>query len=170
MKNGMIAKILIGVFTLCIISGAAICVYNNNAGRLAAEKAKIEQARKGESQEVMNQNRPLGHEQLQQYKDVINLMHKMANNLVEADDHWGYEDMSMKNINKAYVELNKLPDTDIRQGLFDILDKWSNLDFKTIDKDHNYVWILLNGTVGEATGILDDKVQETIANMKAENK
>ncbi|HLU21033.1 MAG TPA: DUF6241 domain-containing protein [Bacillaceae bacterium] len=36
----------------------------------------------------------------------------------------------------------------------EILIRWNNGDFSRVDKDHNAIWDLENGSIGRATGLL----------------
>jgi len=43
-----------------------------------------------------------------------------------------------------------------REKLLDILNRWEKGDFSQADKEHNYVWEKLGGTIGRAVGIKAD--------------
>lgn len=48
----------------------------------------------------------------------------------------------------------------------DILRKWQKKNFNEVDQDHNSVWNLQGGTVGEATGILTEEEEKDYVNQQ----
>lgn len=88
--------------------------------------------------------------------DVLNVMNKMCHQKIEASEKWGAIPMIPDTINAVYtiVEASKFTD---KEELLQILTKWKNNDFSSVDSDHNTVWQLEGGTVGKATGIATPK-------------
>jgi hypothetical protein len=86
---------------------------------------------------------------------IIEHMHKMANARIIAVDGevWGEEPMDPEVINglllaaKAYEHD---PSNTWAPDAIEILERWKTGDFSKCVEDHNYVWGLLDGTVGEA--------------------
>lgn len=87
-------------------------------------------------------------------EDIINIMHQMANTKVIADEKWGEIEITperVKNL-KTIVEGS---DFESKDKLLEILERWEKGDFSVADKDHNYLWEKLGGTIGRATGVLE---------------
>lgn len=84
--------------------------------------------------------------------EVLSVMNKMCHQKIEADDKWGAIPMNPDTINAVYkiVEASEFPH---REDLLEILMKWKNSDFSSVDDDHNFILDLQGGTVGVATGI-----------------
>ncbi|WP_051405106.1 DUF6241 domain-containing protein [Bacillus cihuensis] len=83
---------------------------------------------------------------------VQNAIHGMSHQKVKASDKWGFIPLSAERVTrlKAVVEANEYKE----KGLYlDILNRWSKNDFSRVDSDHNVVWHMQDGTVGEAIGI-----------------
>ena len=90
-------------------------------------------------------------------RDLLSLytdIHHMSHNVVIAEDKWGYKDLTLENIDQLLIKVEEFNGRDeIKEELFDILQRWKNGDFSRAHHDHNYVWIKLGGTVGKATGV-----------------
>lgn len=85
---------------------------------------------------------------------IIDTIHKMANEVVIADKKWGRIEMNEKNINTVTVQvLASYMAKERKTELLRILGLWKQGDFRGAHHDHNYVWELLGGTVGKATGV-----------------
>lgn len=87
------------------------------------------------------------------YQDYI---HKMSHQKVIADTKWGFHEITDERIYwllEGMAEL-QLEYADVYQR---ILAKWADGDFLEVDNDHNTIWKLQGGTVGEATGILSEE-------------
>ncbi|GIM30128.1 hypothetical protein CPJCM30710_27940 [Clostridium polyendosporum] len=87
----------------------------------------------------------------------INLIHKMANTKIIAEDNqvWGMVDINNENIDKciAYLEIDvsvKKLDRDI---LIAGLKEWKEGNFNSSVAVHNQVWSYLGGTVGKAKSV-----------------
>jgi len=84
------------------------------------------------------------------YKEYI---HGMSHQKVEASKKWGFYEIHPERITWLLEGLDQA-DVEHKQVYKDILVKWNEEDFSTIDEDHNAIWNLQNGTIGKATGIL----------------
>lgn len=101
-------------------------------------------------------------------KDIINEIHLMSNSLIVAGDKqvWGTEDITKAKVEKVLKEIDQLPASTRTKKLREIMVSWQQGDFSQIVDDHNYVWDLLGGTVGMATGANSAAVANATANMK----
>lgn len=85
---------------------------------------------------------------------ILETIHKMANEVVIADKKWGRIKMSEENINTVMVQvLASYMVKEKRTELLRILALWKQGDFRSAHQHHNYVWEILGGTVGKATGV-----------------
>jgi hypothetical protein len=85
--------------------------------------------------------------------DYQEYIHGMSHQKVKAEEKWGFYQINEERIRWL---LEGLDSNDVKHGdLYrEILEKWANGDFSSADDDHNAIWQLQGGTVGEATGVL----------------
>jgi hypothetical protein len=89
------------------------------------------------------------------YDFVINVMPKMSNTKIVAEYIWGNETITEEKVNGFIIKTKSLNSPD-KQLLLDILYRWKDGNFINAVNEHNYLWIVLNGTVGEAYALRDD--------------
>lgn len=100
-------------------------------------------------------------------EEAINMAHAMANSLIEADNIWGATPMNKINVEKLIILINEIPDASEQKAtLLEIANRWKLSDFSKVDEDHDTVWSMLNGTIGESTGINKKEVTKAVVNMK----
>lgn len=99
-------------------------------------------------------------------EEATNMAHAMANTLIKADHIWDTVPMNKINVDKLLALIQKLSDGKEKTKLQAIAQKWKKSDFTEVDKDHNTVWNMLDGTTGKATGIKKDEVEKAVLNMK----
>lgn len=89
--------------------------------------------------------------------DIYDIMHRMANTKIIAENNkiWGELPMDKEEIQNLKGIVEKVNYED-REKLLDILNRWESGDFSQSDKEHNYVWEKLGGTVGRAIGVKGD--------------
>jgi hypothetical protein len=91
---------------------------------------------------------------------IIQEIHKMSNTLIVAQDGeiWGKKKITSKRCKKLYntIKNKELFDEGTRKNLLTILDRWIDGDYSQGVDDHNYVWSMLSGTKGYATGLNKD--------------
>lgn len=87
----------------------------------------------------------------------INLIHKMANTKIVAEDNqvWGTADINNENIEKCidYLEIDVNVKKLNRDMLIAGLKEWKQGNFKNSVEIHNQVWSYLGGTVGKAKSL-----------------
>lgn len=88
--------------------------------------------------------------------DVENAIHAMSHQKVRAEDKWGFLPMTQERIELLIkvVEKNKSKYGENAEVYLNILKRWSNNDFSSVDHDHNLIWDIQGGTIGKATGVL----------------
>jgi hypothetical protein len=86
--------------------------------------------------------------------DVQQAIHNMSHQKVIADQKWGALPLTTKRVKRLIqvVEVNK-KEYEHSDLYISILTDWAEGNFKYVDLDHNAVWRLLDGTIGEASGI-----------------
>lgn len=87
-------------------------------------------------------------------------IHHMSHRVVIADEKWGEKDLSLENIQALIRAANEISETVDTTEVLEILLRWEKGDFSRADKDHNFVWSKLGGTVGIATGVNEQAVPE----------
>ncbi|MBU6081555.1 MULTISPECIES: DUF6241 domain-containing protein [Allobacillus] len=87
------------------------------------------------------------------YREYI---HGMSHQKVKANKKWGFYLITQERIDWL---LNGLDEISINnEDIYrDILTRWSNGDFSQADEDHNTIWRMQNGTVGEAYGVMSEE-------------
>ena len=85
---------------------------------------------------------------------VYSDLHKMSHHVVIADEKWGHKALSERNVNKLIIEvLASDYDPTVRGKLLAVLGRWKARNFDLAHEDHNYVWEMLGGNIGEAKGV-----------------
>ncbi|PLT29139.1 DUF6241 domain-containing protein [Peribacillus deserti] len=87
--------------------------------------------------------------------DVQEAIHGMTHQKIIAEDKWGFTPLTHERVERliTVVEKNEAKYENAEIYL-NILSRWHKNDFTKVDKDHNAIWKLQDGTVGEATGIM----------------
>lgn len=90
------------------------------------------------------------------------IVHYMANTIIIADDGqiWGKNEITREAVTQMVNELKGRDDY-----LSDELKKWLELDFSNGVKVHNYVWDKLDGDIGKAKDLNQEKIQQVIKSM-----
>ena len=89
-------------------------------------------------------------------------VHHMANTIIIADDGqiWGQNEITREAVTQMVNELKGQDDY-----LSDQLKKWLELDFSNGVEVHNYVWNKLDGNIGKARELDEEKVEQVIKVM-----
>lgn len=89
-------------------------------------------------------------------------VHHMANTIIIADDGqiWGQNEITREAVTQMVNELKGRDDY-----LSDELKKWLELDFSNGVEVHNYVWDKLDGNIGKAKDLNQEKIQQVIKAM-----
>lgn len=93
-------------------------------------------------------------------------IHGMSHQKVEADEKWGFYEMTEERIKWLLNALDEI-DVNHEETYRDILERWSKGDFSQVASDHNQIWRLQGGTIGRATGKLSaEEEQEYLESQK----
>ena len=86
-------------------------------------------------------------------EQVQNAIHQMSHQKVRAGKKWGFIPLTRERVDRLIevINANQYQHEDI---YLDILKTWKESDFSDIDGDHNAIWVIQDGNVGKATGIL----------------
>lgn len=94
--------------------------------------------------------------------EAIKLIHSLANTLVEAKYKWQCSEVTPKTIDLALKGIEKIKDDYDRMHLRNSLKKWKDGDFSNAVNVHNYVWEMLDGSMGKAEKLDNDKIQKIL--------
>ncbi|MFS0781664.1 DUF6241 domain-containing protein [Bacillus sp. 1P06AnD] len=101
---------------------------------------------------------------------IVEAMHKMSHQKVEANTKWGALQMNEANINEiANILANTKTSLPHKEQLERIIEKWKSGDFSSADKDHNYIWKLQDGNIGKATGVLSAEEEQEFIKANFDN-
>jgi Na+-transporting methylmalonyl-CoA/oxaloacetate decarboxylase gamma subunit len=85
--------------------------------------------------------------------EVVAVMHKMTHQKVRAEEKIGAIPMVDDTINQVHDIVSNSVFKN-KEKMLEIVKKWKNGRFDTINLDHNFFWELQGGTVGKAYGVL----------------
>ena len=88
--------------------------------------------------------------------EVMAIMHQMTHQKIQATEKWRATPMIQENI-VAVHDIIEANDYEQKDMLLQIVKKWKSGDFSSVDKDHNAIWRLQGGTIGEAYGIMSEE-------------
>lgn len=88
--------------------------------------------------------------------EAIKLIHSLANTIVKAEYKWQCTEVTPKTIKLAIDGISKIEGEYDRMHLKNSLNKWKKGDFSNAVKVHNYVWQMLDGSVGKAEALDND--------------
>lgn len=86
---------------------------------------------------------------------VQNAIHQLSHQKIKAKDgkKWGAIQITPERINRL-IEVIEANDYEHKSLYLEILNNWKDGDFSKSDHEHNEMWRLQGGTIGEATGLL----------------
>ena len=86
-------------------------------------------------------------------EQVQNAIHQMSHQKVRAEKKWGFIPLTRERVDRLIevINANQYEHEDV---YLDILKEWKESNFSNIDGNHNAIWVLQDGNVGKATGIL----------------
>lgn len=95
-----------------------------------------------------------------EYNEYI---HGMSHQKIKAEKKWGFYEIHPERIKWLLDGLEKV-EIENEDTYREILQKWNDGDFTSIDQDHNAIWRIQGGTVGKATGILSVNEEQEYIN------
>ena len=163
---------ILGIITFILIIGAGWYIVSNlleiaereneeikRVGFKTEDSVEEKQTGSGEARVNLNpfqDTKEIGDLTDSYYQDYI---HKMAHQKVIADTKWGFHEITDERINWLMEGLSvlNLEHADVYR---DILIRWAEGNFSSVDSDHNTIWKLKGGTIGKATGILSPEEEK----------
>ncbi|MEC0176961.1 DUF6241 domain-containing protein [Paenibacillus favisporus] len=93
--------------------------------------------------------------------DVVNIMHHMTHQKVKAKEKWVSIEMTPERVQLLEQIIQVKGTSWINYArMLDIAKKWETGDFSTVDEDHNFFWMIENGSIGKAKGVLTEKEEQ----------
>lgn len=113
-------------------------------------------------EEIANLN-PFGDDLTPEKIDIgrtQDYIHKMSHQKIRADVKHGFYEITDERIDWLLeaVRLHDFPQKSLYEG---ILVRWQEGDFSQVVEDHNSIWRLQDGEIGQATGTLSADEEET---------
>ncbi|RDW14991.1 DUF6241 domain-containing protein [Oceanobacillus chungangensis] len=156
--SALIATLTIGILAYLLISD----MYNGEAKEAEMPGGKISSGVQGKiTEEQLQRYKEEGLNPFGQDLDLNELnaalyndyIHGMSHQKVRAEKKWGFYEIHPERI-KWLLEGLDVVNVGNESTYRNILQRWEEGDFSKIDKEHNAIWSIQNGTVGKATGIL----------------
>lgn len=91
---------------------------------------------------------------------AIKLIHSLANTIIEAEYKWQCTEVTPEIISLALESVQFIKDDYDRMHLRNGLDKWVKGDFSNAVEIHNYVWEMLDGSIGKAENIDKEEIEK----------
>jgi Family of unknown function (DUF6241) len=154
----LVASIIVGAICLGCFSVIMLDMVNSKAVSTAKadnEEQTLKEKNDKDSEEVNLAVNPFGGKDSTELKekDILNYMHGMSHQKVIAEEKWLHYEMTTERVNYL-IEVVENGQYENEEVFLDILHRWSVNDFSEADKDHNKIWRIQGGTIGEATGVM----------------
>ncbi len=91
-------------------------------------------------------------------------LHEMAHQKTKADQKWGYIFITQERI-ESLLEIINSNDVAQKSTYVDILERWKQGKYEKVDADHNKIWKLQSGNLGEGKGVMSEKEQKELINQ-----
>lgn len=102
--------------------------------------------------------------------ESVKLIHSMANSIIHAEYKWECTEITPNTISKALEGVEFIKDDYDRMHLRNSLTKWSKGNFNNAVDVHNYVWEMLDGTVGKAYTADDNEIKKILNTYFSNNE
>lgn len=101
---------------------------------------------------------------------IVRDVHHMTHGAIVAKEKWGYLTLNDVNIFTLLTELAAVENLSfVEKQMVEMLSNWYHGDVGSIDEDHNFLWDWEDGTIGKATGMDWDGVEEDILQRAIKN-
>lgn len=91
-------------------------------------------------------------------------LHEMAHQKTKADQKWGYIFITQERI-ESLLEIINSNDVAQKSTYVDILERWKQGKYEKVDAEHNKIWKLQSGNLGEGKGVMSEKEQKELINQ-----
>ena len=152
-------KIIVILLVLIISLSTILVLWSNGYEIVNFTFNKANEINEEKNSEKKNENISVVPMDLTQCYQAV---HHMANTIIIADDGqiWGKSEITREAVTQMVNELTGRDDY-----LSEELKKWLELDFSNGVEVHNYVWKKLDGDVGKAKDLNEEKIQQVIQYM-----
>ncbi|MEK4890861.1 PRK06770 family protein [Bacillus sp. FSL M7-0996] len=97
-------------------------------------------------------------------ENIQTALHEMAHQKAKADQKWGYIFITQERI-ESLLEIINSNDVAQKSTYVDILERWKQGKYEKVDVDHNKIWKLQSGNLGEGKGVMSEKEQKELINQ-----
>ena len=162
-KEKFSSKKLIVILVVLIISLSTVLVLWSNGYEIVNfafnKVSEINENKNIDSENEAVENQVASIDIREYYEKV----HHMANTIIIANDGqvWGKAEITKEAVNKIINDLKGNDDY-----LSNELEKWANKDFSNGVEVHNYVWDKLDGSIGKAKALNEEKIKEVIKGIE----
>ncbi|MBP1969886.1 hypothetical protein J2Z83_001994 [Virgibacillus natechei] len=169
------------IFTLTSLGiasaiGITVSIYSIGSSAITSadsiDEKQVQQVKNNANSDEEKEENPFGG-YIQQKdlsdKNFNDYIHYMSHQKVDADNKWGFYQITDERVNWLLEGLDKtLVNLEGEAEFRNILERWKENDFSEIDKEHNLVYESRGEpTTGKATGILSEAEEmEYIQNTK----
>lgn len=147
------------VITSIVLAGSILVagVFVTSGGLAGGREIDNNQFDKWEANEIVAEQiiEKVGQRSIEQIRQQ---MHEMSHQVIVASHKWGNSPLTEEAVNKLIIEVTDGGYyNDEKEVLLEILSRWKKADFSIADKDHNIIWNIQGGTVGEAVDVDADE-------------
>ena len=97
-------------------------------------------------------------------ENIQTALHEMAHQKTKAEQKWGYIFITQERI-ESLLEIINSNDVAQKNTYVDILERWKQGEYEKVDVDHNKIWKLQSGNLGEGKGIMSQAEQKELINQ-----
>ncbi len=97
-------------------------------------------------------------------ENIQTALHEMTHQKTKADQKWGYIFITQERI-ESLLDIVNSNDLVQRSAYIDILERWKQGKYEKVDADHNKIWKLQSGNLGEGKGIMSQAEQKELINQ-----
>lgn len=102
-------------------------------------------------------------------ENIQTALHEMAHQKAKADQKWGYIFITQERI-ESLIDIVKSNDLVQGSTYVEILERWKQGKYEKVDGDHNKIWKLQSGNLGEGKGVMSEAEQKELINQLFMNK
>ncbi|MBP3041557.1 hypothetical protein J9303_19125 [Bacillaceae bacterium Marseille-Q3522] len=154
--------LLIASITLALAISISFYIFRSShtpkeltAAEKNAAEEKVEKMTAEMEQSISEENLQdeLTNYQTMTENEILQEIHNMSHQKVEADEKWGFSLITPEKVEKLYEVIEK-SDFKYRDKVLSLLQPWLQGDFSNAVTVHNEIWELQDGTIGKATRLL----------------
>ena len=163
-KSSNVKKVIVILLVLIISLSTILVLWSNGYEIVNFAFNKVSEINEEKNSEKKNEvvESEVIPEATMDLTQCYQTVHHMANTIIIADDGqiWGQNEITREAVTQMVNESKGRDDY-----LSDELKKWLELDFSNGVEVHNYVWDKLDGNIGKAKDLNQEKIQQVIKSM-----